>query len=68
MPCILDSKKYWKNHFFTLRNNLKFVVDQEISDGIKKNKRLWRVQSIIDRLRTVCISFPKDKIAQLMSR
>jgi hypothetical protein len=50
-----------KNRFFTLRSNLKFVVDEQISDDIKKNNRLWRVQSIIDLFRTVCLSFPRDK-------
>ena len=55
------SQKMTRDRFFTIRSNLKFVVDSEISDEKKNKNRLWKVQPILDNFRNICLQLPRDR-------
>lgn len=44
-----------RNRYFRLRNNLKIVDDNDVSDDVKKADRLWKVRPLVDQVRAGCL-------------
>ena len=44
-----------RNRYFRLRNNLKIVDDNDVSDDVKKADRLWKVRPLLDQVRAGCL-------------
>ncbi|KAF9405302.1 hypothetical protein HW555_013911 [Spodoptera exigua] len=50
-----------RNRFFTLRNSLKLVNDNDYSAEDKSKDKLWKVRPLIEEILKGCHSIPKDQ-------
>lgn len=50
-----------RDRYFLLRNSLKFVFDNEISEEERKKDSLWKVRPLIDRVLLGCQKQTKDQ-------
>lgn len=57
-PLIADNIS--RDRFYTLRNSLKIVDDNAVSD-LKKEDRFWKVRPMLARVRNACLENPRPK-------
>ena len=58
VPAIAD--RITRNRYFCIRANLKVTNDMMVSDEAKKVDRLWKVRSILQRVREGCLKLPRE--------
>jgi len=54
-------KLYSCQIFFRIRNSFKSVIDDDISDEMKKHDRLWKVRSVLDRVHKGCLQLLQSR-------
>lgn len=57
IPWIAD--KMTRDRFFKLRNSLKFLDDNTVSEENKKIDRLWKVRPLLEAVRQRCCELPR---------
>lgn len=49
LPCVADTIS--RKRYYSIRSQLKVVVDSEVADDVKHQDRLWKVRPMMDRIR-----------------
>ncbi|XP_068082624.1 piggyBac transposable element-derived protein 3-like [Anabrus simplex] len=55
------SDKMSRKHFFSIRSNLKIVVDSDISDDTRSADKFWKVRPLLHLVREGCLQNPRTK-------
>ncbi|CAG4929637.1 unnamed protein product [Colias eurytheme] len=50
-----------RNRFLILRNSIKFVFDNDITEDIRKRDKLWKVRPLLSRIQEGCRRQDKEK-------
>lgn len=49
-----------RNRFFTIRSNLHFVNNLEVSEEVKASNKLWKVGPVMDAVRNQCLRIERS--------
>lgn len=59
VPVIADNMS--RNRFLLIRNSIKMVFDEDISDAIRSKDKLWKVRPLIDQIQKGCRKQEKEQ-------
>lgn len=48
-----------REKYFSIRSNLKVVIDADVSNESKANDKLWKVRPVLDEVRKGCLMIPR---------
>ncbi|KAJ8953425.1 hypothetical protein NQ318_023543, partial [Aromia moschata] len=51
-----------RDRYFKIRNHLKIVVDNDISEHLRKSDKLWKVRPLLKKIRETCLSLPRENV------
>ncbi|KAI4469698.1 piggybac transposable element-derived protein 4 [Holotrichia oblita] len=53
-----------RDRFFKLRANMKVVDDNSVAENEKENK-FWKIQSLLNKIRTACLTYPRPSFVSI---
>lgn len=51
-----------RDRFFSIRSNLKIVIDGSIAEEVRRSDKFWKVRPIIEAVRQGCLQLPREKV------
>lgn len=58
-------KSMTRRRFFSIRSHLKVVIDDDISEDMRRNDRLWKIKPLVDKIRNTCLSLERRPIVAI---
>ncbi|VEN56028.1 unnamed protein product, partial [Callosobruchus maculatus] len=48
-----------RDRYFMIRNHLKVVIDDDISESLRQTDKLWKVRPLLKKIRETCLALPR---------